>query len=86
MSYVGDAWRYSDTGLLVADDPEPACGRCRKSSTPEGHDGCLVTLPGVLAACCGHGREAEAYVSLEDGRRLAGREALAWIASDAERI
>ena len=28
MRYVGDAWRYAATGLLVSDDPEPACGHC----------------------------------------------------------
>ena len=80
MRYEGEAWRYVGTGLLVSDDPEPACGHCGESSTPEGHDGCLGTLPGVANACCGHGADDEAYVTLEDGRRLAAREALAWIA------
>ena len=79
MRYVEDAWRYAETGLLVSDDSEPACGECGEAMTPEGHDGCLGTIPGVVNACCGHGTEAEAYVVLDGGRRLAGREAVAWM-------
>ena len=81
MRYVGDAWRYTETGERVADNPEPACGLCGAETTPEGHDGCLGTLPGVRNACCGHGREPEAYVSLMDGRRIAGPEAMAWMSA-----
>ena len=84
IRYVGDAWRYAMTGLAVVDDPEPACGHCGKASTPEGHDGCLGTLPGVVNACCGHGTDAEAYVCLEDGRRLAGLEARRWMDRSAD--
>ena len=83
MSCVAGAWRYVGTGGLVSDNPDPVCGQCGSMKTPEGHDGCLGTLPGVANACCGHGRESEAYVSLSDGRRLAGREAVAWIESCA---
>ena len=79
MRHVSDGWRYEDTGQPVAENPEPACGLCGAETTPEGHDGCLGTLPGVVNACCGHGRELEAYVAFEDGRRLAGREAVAWM-------
>ena len=79
MSYTDGAWRYADMAGLVSDDPDPACGQCGRRSTPEGHDGCLGTLPGVRAACCGHGHKEEAYVSLVAGRRLSGREAIAWI-------
>ena len=79
MRCEGGAWRYLD-GQLVADNPEPACGLCGEETTPEGHDGCLGALSGVVNACCGHGMEPEAYVALTDGRRLAGREALTWMA------
>ena len=81
MRYT-DAWRYADTGLPVAENPERLCGECGEETTPEGHDGCLGTLPGVVNACCGHGRVPEAYVMLTDGTRLAGSVAVAWI-SDA---
>ena len=79
MRYEDGAWRYTVTGQLVAVNPEPDCGACGEKVTPEGHDGCLGTLPGVVNACCGHGVEAEAYVSLADGR-LGGAAAVAWIA------
>ena len=76
MRYVGEAWRYSDTGQLVSEGKDRTCGACGEESTPEGHDGCLGTLHGVLNACCGHGIDNEAYVVLDGGRRIAGREAL----------
>ena len=46
----------------------PACGLC---PTPEGHDPCLGTLPGVRYACCGHGRD-QGYIMFEDGRTIRG--------------
>lgn len=54
-------WAYVATGRLVADVPDIDCGYCGLTNTPEGHDGCLGTLPGVRNACCGHGSPAEAY-------------------------
>lgn len=52
----GGAWVYADTGepCWGASDRRP-CARCGQEPTPEGHDACLGTLPGVAAACCGHG-------------------------------
>jgi len=39
------------------------CAHCGKDPTPEGHDGCLGTLPHpVMNACCGHGDERMAYI------------------------
>lgn len=39
------------------------CGHCGLDATPEGHDGCLGTLPGdVMNACCGHGNNDSAYI------------------------
>ena len=58
-------WRYSDTGQPVPDDPNRACGHCVLPATPEGHDGCLGTMPGVANACCGHGIARDAYVQME---------------------
>lgn len=52
------------------------CGHCGLARTPEGHDGCLGTLPDVMNACCGHGGQAEgAYVQFLDGTRIADDEA-----------
>ncbi len=54
------------------------CHHCGLDKTPEGHDGCLGTLPGdVMNACCGHGVTAFAYIQYEPGdRRIAGLAAL----------
>lgn len=38
------------------------CGLCGKPRTPEGHDACIGTMPGVANACCGHGDTPCAYV------------------------
>lgn len=46
-------WVYADDGTpMEAIRPCPRCGR---PPTPEGHDACLGTLPGIRSACCGHG-------------------------------
>ena len=70
-----DKWHYVDTLEPTADVERP-CGHCHKSTGPDGCDPCLGVLPGVSNAFWGHGLEDEAYVSLEDGTRYAGREAL----------
>lgn len=72
----GETWIYAETRSPVADDPCRACAHCDRPNTPAGHDGCMGTLPGVMNACCGHGVVADAYVQYDDGRRLAGVEAL----------
>lgn len=67
---------FADTGLPVEDTwRERGCGHCGLASTPEGHDGCLGTLPGVVNACCGHGLQALAYAQFQDGSELRGVEA-----------
>ena len=64
-------WLYAD-GQAVQNDPARSCGHCGLSSTPEGYDGCLGELPGVMNACCGHGSYGEAYVQFDDGTILRG--------------
>ena len=71
ITFKNGAWVY-DTGELVSNDPGRPCGHCGRPVTPEGHDGCLGTLPGVNNACCGHGDPAQAYVQYTDGRRVGG--------------
>lgn len=66
-----DEWLYADTSEPTVGN-ERICNECRKPSTPEGHDACLGTLPGVKNACCGHGDPEQAYVQHEDGRRVGG--------------
>lgn len=71
----GETWRYADTDETTVDSERP-CGHCGLADTPEGHDGCLGTLPGVRNACCGHGEERCAYIQFDDGRRVGGKEAV----------
>lgn len=73
-------WVYSDTleptSKTWRDRP---CGHCGRGNTPEGHDACLGTLPGVMNACCGHGDPNDAYVQFEDGSDIRGEAALEWV-------
>ena len=80
IQFTGGYWRYSDTGEATEGN-ERTCGHCGKGNTPEGHDGCLGTLPGVKNACCGHGEPNTAYAMLVDGRDLRGQEAMRFFAS-----
>lgn len=70
-------WRYTDTGENVGDVDRP-CGFCGKGKTPEGHDGCLGTLPEdiVMNACCGHGNDRQAYIQYWDGTDIRGPSAM----------
>ena len=73
----GDVYRYIDSdGLVDRLWKGRPCGYCGQETTPEGHDPCLGTLPGVMNACCGHGEGHKAYVQMNDGTRLGGSEVL----------
>ena len=58
------------TGWLHADEDEfgdrditkDRCRVCGDLRTPELHDPCIARLPGVMQACCGHGRAGRAYI------------------------
>lgn len=75
LAKVCGQWLYRDTRQPVEINPDRPCGHCKKPNTPEGHDGCLGTLPGVQNACCGHGNDAQAYVQFPDGSDVRGVEA-----------
>jgi hypothetical protein len=47
------------------------CPRCGRKETSESHDPCIANLPGVLNACCGHGKE-EGYIMFENGIIIRG--------------
>ena len=72
-----DAWLYDDDNTTVKDHwKERPCGRCGKATVNDGHDACIVNLPGVMNACCGHG-DKEAYVQFIDDREsVYGEEAI----------
>ncbi len=71
---VFGGWYYADTLEIVSN--LRGCGICKKPFTKEGHDPCLGTLPGVANACCGHGRDDEAYVQFLDMTRVGGEMAI----------
>lgn len=50
---------------------ERVCNACGMKCVDGKVDPCLGTLPGVSAACCGHG--GEAYVMFEGGKVLRGK-------------
>lgn len=52
-------------------EPDMPCVRCGEMPTKEGYDACLGSLPGVFAACCGHGVE-EGYILFENGVKITG--------------
>jgi hypothetical protein len=41
------------------------CVYCGKPRTTAGHDPCIADLPGVVSACCGHGRKLP-YIVIGD--------------------
>jgi len=56
VEFVDGKWMYSDTKEVITEDIlGRKCPRCKQSETPEGADPCIANLPGVIAACCGHG-------------------------------
>lgn len=69
----GEATVYADTG-----EPVPRCGgmerpcvKCGLTADHQGPDPCLGHLPGVVAACCGHGNPRQsAYLSFENGTKV----------------
>jgi hypothetical protein len=53
------------------------CQKCKLPPSPEGHDGCLGTLPGpIMNACCGHDKGRMAYIQYWGGARLEGAAAI----------
>jgi len=66
-------WFFCDTGEPTASTYQSRpCGHCGKHNTPEGHDACLGTLPGVISACCGHGTPEHSYAIFENGMPVRG--------------
>ena len=67
IEFIDDEFVYCDTKESTADTwKERPCGHCGLWNTPEDHDGCLGTLPGLMNACCGHGNINVAYVQFWD--------------------
>jgi len=72
----GEDWIYSDTKEKV--DPEGETRPCKKCGEEFKEidgvevDPCLGKLPGVINACCGHGKPEEAYIMFSNGITIRG--------------
>lgn len=74
--YFADGlWIYYDTLQPVRYNKNRSCGKCNQSNTTKGHDACLKTLPGLMNACCGHGKTREAYIQFLDSFCIHGKNA-----------
>lgn len=64
-------WLYSDDN--TPSTIERPCKRCGYLPFKSGVDYCLGILSdckGITNACCGHGKDEDAYILLTDGRRF----------------
>lgn len=65
-------WIYCDNGDTVVLGKNRACARCHevplphKATTGYGLDACLGLIPGLWAACCGHGVR-DGYATIKQG-------------------
>jgi hypothetical protein len=57
--------------LTLARPSARPCPKCGRHQTGDGHDPCIANLPGVRAACCGHGVQP-GYVAFENGTVIRG--------------
>lgn len=72
MIWVGSRWVYADnrTDALSYSGEIRPCKKCGAVFPLDEVDPCLGVLPGVDAACCGHGVRSESYVCFENGTVL----------------
>ena len=61
--------RWSESGQRIRDNVP--CKRCGEYPVMDGPDPCLGMLPGVRAACCGHGAEP-GYIMFRNGLVIRG--------------
>lgn len=64
-------WVYADTRDEVGDGTSRPCPKCGKFPNEDGSDPCLMRIPGVIAACCGHGVSIP-WAITEDRRTVEG--------------
>ncbi len=73
--FTKDGWQYADGGVYIND--KEVCSKCDKPRLDiNGVKDCDFCLQGLSVcdfidnACCGHGDDDLAYISLKDGRRF----------------
>ena len=71
---------YTDTDEIVDPKHPRPCTRCGKLPDECGRDACLGDLPGVQAACCGHGVE-DPYILTTSGYEIRAEGMYTWMRS-----
>jgi len=62
-------WLYKEDNTPIS--IKKPCPKCNEFKLDNGNDPCLGDLPGVVGACCGHGRkEQQGYILFENGVRI----------------
>jgi len=74
-------WPCLICGGMPLPEPEPDPDVDERLRPYYGYDPCLGCLPGVKAACCGHGDTCRPYVMLADGETLYDGDAFAYFHS-----
>ena len=62
---------YIDSGKPIEIPCARPCPKCGRFQSPQGFDPCIANLPGVLAACCGHGVQP-GYITFANGTEVRG--------------
>lgn len=68
--FHADQWKYRDTMQPTIENPNRPCKYCGAEIDEIDH--CIGLLPGVINACCGHGR-GEGYIHFENGTIIRGK-------------
>lgn len=69
--YDGKEWRYCDDKTLIKENIKP-CKKCGKNFPFNDIDPCLDNIPGVIAACCGHGIKEMSFIKFKSGKVFVG--------------
>lgn len=69
--YIDGAWCWADSRTPIAGEERP-CVKCGLTAKLDGPDPCFGLIPGVSAACCGHGIEAPVIVWDDAAASLTG--------------
>ena len=66
---ISKEWYHGETHEKYTPelDKRLVCTKCNKLPAENGHDACMMNVPNVAFACCGHGVENQAYLKYEDG-------------------
>lgn len=66
---ISENWYLEETDEKYIPEMENTlvCPKCDKKPAENGHDACMMNVPNVEFACCGHGIKNTAYLKYTDG-------------------